>query len=426
MPKTLLLADDSVTIQKVVGISLASEDIALVAVDNGAAAVAKAKELRPDLILADVVMPQLSGYEVCRQVKADPSLRHIPVLLLTGTFEAFDENKARDVGSDGHITKPFEAQSLVEMVNARLAAASPPPAPSAAASAPAPVLAAPDPIFGEDEPFDFMSEEVTEPNPSRRASADDALSFGSAEDLELSASDEIESDPLGDDAMTRVELAAEDSGVVMADEEDDENADTLQPVAAEALDDDDSPAATQVLFGEEPEAAAPETNAATRVHFGEPEDAPATPAFEAKEDLFADMIGDARARSDVTPTDLGDPFADDPEIAAPAALPPASATVVLSASDDDAWPAEDEAEAEPEPRQPLRAASPASGALAGDAPSREELRAMLEKIAWEAFGDVTDRIVRETVQKVEQIAWEVIPKMTEALLREEIRKLKDE
>ena len=58
-------------------------------------------------------------------------------------------------------------------------------------------------------------------------------------------------------------------------------------------------------------------------------------------------------------------------------------------------------------------------------PGRDELRNMLEKIAWEAFGDVTDRIVRETVQRVEQIAWEVIPKMAETLIREEIRKLKE-
>ena len=421
MPKTLLLADDSVTIQKVVGISLASEDITLVAVDNGAAAVAKAKEIRPDLILADVVMPQLSGYEVCRQVKADPNLRHVPVLLLTGTFEAFDENKAREVGSDGHITKPFEAQALVELVNARLAAAAPP-APSAPAAAPAAKALAPDPIFGEDEPFDFMSEEITAPNPSGGAApADDALSFGSRDELELSANDEIESDPLGDDAMTRVELAAEDSGVAMV-EDDDENAETLPPMAAEALDDDDSPAATQVLFGEAPETPSEESNASTRVLLSEPEEAPAAPPLDAKEDLFADMIG-GRAKADVTPTDLGDPFADDPEIAAPAASPP-NATVVLSASRE-AWPADDEADAIEDAPAPLRAAGPAPRALSGDAaPSREELRAMLEKIAWEAFGDLTDRIVRETVQRVEQIAWEVIPKMAEALVREEIAKLK--
>jgi hypothetical protein len=64
-------------------------------------------------------------------------------------------------------------------------------------------------------------------------------------------------------------------------------------------------------------------------------------------------------------------------------------------------------------------------ATAAAMPGRDELRNMLEKMAWEAFGDVTDRVVRETVQRIEQIAWEVIPKMAETLIREEIRKLKE-
>ncbi len=136
MPKTVLLADDSITIQKVVGISFANEDVKLVNVDNGEAAVAKARELRPDLVLADVVMPGLSGYEVCEALKQDPALRHIPVLLLTGTFEAFDEERARRSGAAGHVAKPFEAQTLVDQVKRLLAAGparpgAPPPAPPA-------------------------------------------------------------------------------------------------------------------------------------------------------------------------------------------------------------------------------------------------------------------------------------------------------
>ena len=114
MPKTLLLADDSVTIQKVVGISFANEDVRLITVDNGDDAIARARQERPDLILADVVMPGKSGYEVCEAIKADPNLRHIPVLLLTGTFEAFDEARAARVGAAGHVAKPFESQPLVD------------------------------------------------------------------------------------------------------------------------------------------------------------------------------------------------------------------------------------------------------------------------------------------------------------------------
>lgn len=143
MSKTLLLADDSVVIQKLVGLSFANEDVEIVSTDNGDDAVIRAREVRPDLVLADVVMPGKSGYEVCEAIKQDPALAHIPVLLLTGTFEAFDEARAQAVGATGHITKPFEAQALVERVKtviknaarpapARVAAASP-----AALSAPA-------------------------------------------------------------------------------------------------------------------------------------------------------------------------------------------------------------------------------------------------------------------------------------------------
>ena len=116
MPKNLLLADDSITIQKVVGITFANEDYQVVAVDNGEEALARARELRPDVILADVVMPKRNGYELCEAVKADPALAHIPVVLLAGTFEAFDEARARSARADGHIAKPFESQALINKV----------------------------------------------------------------------------------------------------------------------------------------------------------------------------------------------------------------------------------------------------------------------------------------------------------------------
>ena len=450
MPKTLLLADDSVTIQKVVGISFASEDIRLVTVDNGTAAVAKAKEVKPDIVLADVVMPGLSGYEVCRQIKADPNLRHVPVLLLTGTFEAFDEAKAREVGSDGHITKPFEAQALVDLVNARLAAAVSPATTAQAKSEPAAPMAA---LFADDEPFDFMADEITEPNPAHRAPNADALSFGSRDELDLGAEDDLDAAPLEAEAMTRIDLGDADSGVALFEDDPDENAETLPPVE-DAEPQADGPAATQVLFGEPENKARPaDLQAATSVMFGEPEAAGVgtiTPNEAGiADDPFADLIGGTSKPGlahDIEATDLGDPFADDPEVAvAPA---PHGATVLSAVSPlaaapiapvrPSAW-TEDEDPFAPEPAAasrndddpaielaPAAAMHGTSPRGSADAlPTRDELRNMLEKMAWEAFGDVTDRIVRETVQRVEQIAWEVIPKMAETLIREEIRKLKE-
>jgi len=116
MGTTLLLADDSITIQKVVGIIFANEDYELIVVDNGIAALEKAKEVRPDVMLVDALMPGKSGYEVCEEVRRDPSLKDVPLLLLVGAFEPFDEDRAKNSGADDHITKPFESQSLIDKV----------------------------------------------------------------------------------------------------------------------------------------------------------------------------------------------------------------------------------------------------------------------------------------------------------------------
>ncbi len=116
MPKNLLLADDSVTIQKVVGIVFSGEDYRITSVDNGEDAILRAREIRPDIVLADAVMPRMNGYELCQALKADPDLGDVPVLLLTGTFEPFDEARARSARADGHIAKPFDSQALLTRV----------------------------------------------------------------------------------------------------------------------------------------------------------------------------------------------------------------------------------------------------------------------------------------------------------------------
>ena len=116
MPKNLLVADDSLTIRKVIGMIFATEDFQVTAVDNGLDAISRCRELRPDVVLADVMMPGKNGYEVCEALKHDPSTQHIPVLLLAGTFEAFDEGRARTARADDHIAKPFESQVLLDKV----------------------------------------------------------------------------------------------------------------------------------------------------------------------------------------------------------------------------------------------------------------------------------------------------------------------
>ncbi len=116
MMKKLLLADDSITIQKVVGIIFATEDFELTTTEDGDSAFEKALELCPDVVIADISMPGKDGFELCQAIKSEPSLSGTSVLLLPGAFDHFDEGKAEEVCADGWLTKPFESQALLDKV----------------------------------------------------------------------------------------------------------------------------------------------------------------------------------------------------------------------------------------------------------------------------------------------------------------------
>jgi CheY-like chemotaxis protein len=121
MPHKLLLADDSITIQRVIELTFADEDVQVVAVGDGKKAIASIQSDRPDIVLADVGMPERDGYEVAEFIKGNPQLAAIPVLLLTGAFEPIDETRARAVGCDGVLVKPFEPQMVINRVKDLLA-----------------------------------------------------------------------------------------------------------------------------------------------------------------------------------------------------------------------------------------------------------------------------------------------------------------
>jgi len=129
MTRTLLLADDSVTIQKVVELTFLDEDVRVVSVGNGAEAIERAAEVSPDVVLADVHMPGADGYAVCEAIRQRAP--ETPVLLLVGTFEIFDSARAEQVGASGHLKKPFDSQELMRRVHQLLQAAPPAMAPVA-------------------------------------------------------------------------------------------------------------------------------------------------------------------------------------------------------------------------------------------------------------------------------------------------------
>lgn len=120
--RKLLLADDSVTIQKVVNLTFADEGIDVVAVGDGDSAMQSIVNDLPDIVLADVHMPGVTGYQICEMLRENEATSHIPVILLVGSFEPFDEAEAQRVGASTYLTKPFTSiRQLVAKVTELIA-----------------------------------------------------------------------------------------------------------------------------------------------------------------------------------------------------------------------------------------------------------------------------------------------------------------
>jgi CheY-like chemotaxis protein len=117
MPARLLLADDSITIQRVIELTFADEDVSVTAVGDGDAAIRLLDTDPPDIVIADIGMPGRSGYDVAEHVRRTPALARIPVLLLTGVAEPADEARVAGLGA-GVLVKPFEPQVLIARVRA--------------------------------------------------------------------------------------------------------------------------------------------------------------------------------------------------------------------------------------------------------------------------------------------------------------------
>ena len=199
MPHTLLLADDSVTIQRVIELTFADEDVRVIAVGDGRQAIDRIMADPPDIVLADTGMPERDGYDVATFIKKDPALAHIPVVLLTGAFEPVDGDRVRQSGCDGVLVKPFEPQVVINRVRELLGGRSAPvvpaassqiddePAQDAAADAPTPhAEAAWPPAHDRDETVDraarHASSDETEVVPPAATNEDETASDDPIED----------------------------------------------------------------------------------------------------------------------------------------------------------------------------------------------------------------------------------------------------
>jgi CheY-like chemotaxis protein len=169
--KKLLLADDSVTIQRVIELTFSGEDVDVLTASDGEEAVARIAADKPDIVLADIGMPKRSGYDVSAFVKGKPELSHIPVLLLAGAFEPVDEAKAKEVSCDGVLVKPFEPQQVIARVRELIGGTKGSPTQPAVSDIPRPAA-----VFTAPRPVEFPKRE------EKLVASEDLMEFG-AEDL---------------------------------------------------------------------------------------------------------------------------------------------------------------------------------------------------------------------------------------------------
>ncbi len=116
----ILIADDELRLRKVVSLHLKKSGFDVYEAGNGQQAVDMAKELLPDVIVLDVMMPEKTGLEACAEIKSIRELASIPVVLLTAMAESDDIKKGREAGADEYLTKPFSPKELIDIIKSRV------------------------------------------------------------------------------------------------------------------------------------------------------------------------------------------------------------------------------------------------------------------------------------------------------------------
>jgi CheY-like chemotaxis protein len=428
--KKILLADDSLTIQKVVELTFSDSEYDLLCVPNGQRALEKVAEEAPDLILADVVMPEKNGYEVCEAIKSNPATARIPVILLSGTFEPFDRDRAERLGCDAIVSKPFDSQQLLRQVEALLSRA-PEDVPSTATVA-IPIMTNPQPpppaAFERPRAeAGFAAEDFTGKirTPASIAGGPDLFEeeYGQA-DVESAIAAFEKAHPEFDHAeesptSSALALDADDSGMTRADDA----ADSPPPLAS--------------WLREEPERPAAEPPPPPR-----PAPAPFWVPREPEPELQPIPFAgdDSASRHETAPTSVRADEAPTQQIPLAAEFASLSRPALFdSERDTDKTPKTVPAS---EPAAPLAAPEPATPAAAEVSVSREievlaettsigQLKEMLSSVSRHEGGlsdDEIDRLASRVVERlsekiVREIAWEVIPDVAELLIKQRIKEL---
>jgi two-component system alkaline phosphatase synthesis response regulator PhoP len=116
----ILVVDDENYILHILDFSLGAEGYEVITAENGEEAVRKAREEKPDLVVLDIMMPKMDGFEACRTIKRDAELAHTPVILLSAKARDIDQKQGYEAGADDYITKPFSPSRLVDRVHGLL------------------------------------------------------------------------------------------------------------------------------------------------------------------------------------------------------------------------------------------------------------------------------------------------------------------
>jgi two-component system, OmpR family, alkaline phosphatase synthesis response regulator PhoP len=112
----ILVVDDEVYILHILDFSLGAEGFEVITANNGELAIEKAKQEKPDLIVLDIMMPVVDGYETCRRLKRESETKNIPVVLLTAKGRDVDKRLGYEVGAVDYIVKPFSPNRLIERI----------------------------------------------------------------------------------------------------------------------------------------------------------------------------------------------------------------------------------------------------------------------------------------------------------------------
>jgi len=203
----LLVADDSITIQKIVSMAFEVEDAEVEGIGDGQEALDRISQFKPDIVLADVDMPGLDGFELSAKIKESPETSAIKVLLLASDFEEFDEQRYQSCGADNHISKPFKSDDIVAMVKSLLETSGEETAP----------LAAVDLVETEDELAGLEPNE--EPSLEELLASVEELStegLSGVEDEAIELTDEESTEGFSDAEDKAIELTDEESMELMA------------------------------------------------------------------------------------------------------------------------------------------------------------------------------------------------------------------